>query len=180
MRRATPILLSLMALVFLAGGVEAQTALKIGYLDSGAILDQDPGAQAANAQFQEALTRYQAEVQQLGEEIQALVAAFEQQQGTLSPAARTNREEQIRMRQAEYNQRLTEIDQQAQVRQAELIQPVMDRVTAVIEQIREEGSYSLIFDVAAQGIISADPALDLTQEVIRRLAATAPPSGGGL
>ena len=178
MRRATPLLLSLMALVFLAGGVDAQQALKIGYLDSGVILDQDPSAQAANAQFQEALTRYQAEVQQLGEELQTLVAAFEQQQGTLSPAARTNREEQIRMRQAEYNQRLTEIDQQAQVRQAELIQPVMERITAIIETLREEGSYSLIFDVAAQGIISADPALDLTQEVIRRLTATTPPGGG--
>ena len=70
MRRAMPLLLSLMALVFLAGEVEAQSALKIGYIDSGAILDQDPAAQAANAQFQEALTHYRAEVQQLGEELQ--------------------------------------------------------------------------------------------------------------
>ena len=73
-----------------------------------------------------------------------------------------------------------QIDQQAQVRQAELIQPVMDRITTVIEALREEGAYSLIFDVAAQGIISADPSLDLTQEVIRRLTATGLPSGGGL
>ncbi len=178
MRRAMPLLLSLMALVFLAGGVEAQSALKIGYIDSQAILDQDPAAQAANAQFQEALTRYRAEVQQLGEELQVLVDEYERQQNTLSPAARTNREEQIRMKNAEYEQRLSEIDQQAQVRQAELIQPVMDRITTVIEALREEGSYSLIFDVAAQGIISADPSLDLTQEVIRRLTAMTPPGGG--
>ncbi len=180
MRRIMSLLLSLMALVFLAGEVESQTALKIGYIDSGAILDQDPAAQAANAQFQEALTRYRAEVQQLGEELQALVDEYERQQNTLSPAARTNREEQIRMKNAEYEQRLGEIDQQAQVRQAELIQPVMDRITTVIEALREEGAYSLIFDVAAQGIISADPSLDLTQEVIRRLTATGLPSGGGL
>ncbi len=82
------------------------------------------------------------------------------------------------MKNAEYEQRLGEIDQQAQVRQAELIQPVMDRITTVIESIREEGGYSLIFDVAAQGIISADPSLDLTQEVIRRLTTTPLPSGG--
>ena len=57
------------------------------------------------------------------------------------------------------------------MRQAELVEPVMERITAVIETIRAEGSYSMIFDVAAQGIISADPALDLTTEVVRRLQA---------
>jgi Skp family chaperone for outer membrane proteins len=58
----------------------------------------------------------------------------------------------------------------------------MDKVTAVIEKMREEGNYSLILDVAAGSIISADPSLDLTQEVIRRLAAqdaSAPGNPGG-
>jgi Skp family chaperone for outer membrane proteins len=50
----------------------------------------------------------------------------------------------------------------------------MDKVNAVIEKMREEGSYALILDVAAGSIISADPSLDLTQEVIRRLKAEAP------
>ncbi len=37
----------------------------------------------------------------------------------------------------------------------------------------------MIFDVAAQGIISADPALDLTAEVVRRLQAAARPGAPG-
>jgi Skp family chaperone for outer membrane proteins len=41
----------------------------------------------------------------------------------------------------------------------------------VIETLREEGQYSLILDVAAGSIISADSTLDLTPEVIRRLGA---------
>jgi Skp family chaperone for outer membrane proteins len=45
----------------------------------------------------------------------------------------------------------------------------MDNITAVIETMREEGAYSLILDAAAGSIVSADPALDLTQEVITRL-----------
>jgi Skp family chaperone for outer membrane proteins len=58
----------------------------------------------------------------------------------------------------------------------------MERINAVIEDIRADGGYSMIFDVAAQGIIAADPALDLTAEVVRRLqagAATAGNPGGG-
>ena len=57
----------------------------------------------------------------------------------------------------------------------------MDQITAVIETLREEGNYAMILDAAAGSIISADPTLDLTQEVLRRLeaAAAAAPGGGG-
>jgi Skp family chaperone for outer membrane proteins len=54
----------------------------------------------------------------------------------------------------------------------------MDKITAVIETMREEGNYALILDVAAGSIISADPSLDLTQEVLRRLQAASPAPGG--
>jgi outer membrane protein len=94
-----------------------------------------------------------------------------QQQLTLSPEAKRNREQQIQQRAQEAQQRMAELDQLAGRRRAELVQPVMDRITAAIEAMREEGNYSLILDVAAGSIIAADPTLDLTQEVIRRLGA---------
>ena len=62
-------------------------------------------------------------------------------------------------------------------RQQELVQPVMDRINEVIEEIREEGSYAIIFDVAGGGVVAADSALDLTQEVIRRLQASGETAG---
>jgi len=179
MRVFLPVLLALL----LASSAEAQANLKIGYIDSQAILDQDPSARTAQQQFEASLATYQAEVQQLGEDLQLLIDQYEQQQAMLSDEAKANREEQIRLKQAQYQQRITELEQQAGVRQAELVEPVMERITAVIEEIRAEGNYSMIFDVAAQGIISADPALDLTAEVVRRLQAVAAsqgaPSGPG-
>ena len=41
-----------------------------------------------------------------------------------------------------------------------------------------EGAYSLILDVAAGSIVSADPALDLTQQVISRLQSAGAGQGG--
>jgi outer membrane protein len=170
-----PVLLGLL----LVSTAEAQTTVRIGYIDSQAILDQDPSAQAAQQQFEASMATYQAEVRQMGEELQRLIDQYEQQQAMLSEEAKANREEEIRLRQGEYQQRIGELEQQASVRQAELVEPVMERITAVIEDIRAEGSYSMIFDVAAQGIISADPALDLTAEVVRRLQAAAAASSSG-
>lgn len=171
----TPILMALA----LASEAQAQADLKIGYIDSQAILDQDPAARAAQQQFEASLTTYQAEVQQMGEELQELIDSYEQQQAMLSAEARSTREEEIRVKQGQYQQRISELEQQASVRQAELVEPVMERITAVIEEIRAEGSYSMIFDVAAQGIISADPVLDLTPEVVRRLQAASSVQGTG-
>jgi outer membrane protein len=175
--RAIKVFLPVLLVLALASAASAQANLKIGYIDSQAILEQDPSAQTAQQQFEASLATYQAEVQQLGEDLQRLVEQYEQQQAMLSDDAKANREEEIRLKQAQYQQRITELEQQAGVRQAELVEPVMERITAAIEDIRAEGNYSMIFDVAAQGIISADPALDLTAEVVRRLQTAVAPGG---
>jgi outer membrane protein len=123
------------------------------------------------------MTTYRAEVQSMGEELSQLIQAYDDQQSALSDAVKANREEEIGVKQTQYQQRLSELEQQAAVRQAELVEPVMERITAIIEELRSSGSYSIIFDVAAQGIISADPNLDLTGEVVRRLRGTSLPVG---
>lgn len=111
----------------------------------------------------------QGEVEQMGEELEEAMERFEQQQLTLSDQARQTRQEELLQQQQQYQQRLQQLEQQAAQRQQELVSPVMNRVNTVIEQIRREGSYTIIFDAAAQGIVAADPGFDLTPEVIRRL-----------
>ena len=164
--------LALPALVWAvaAASADAQT-LKIGYINSQQILASSTEAAAAEQQFTREMQTFQTEVQTLEDEITGMQQRLQQQQLTLSPEARANREQQIQAKLQEYQTRTTELQQMADQRRAELVQPVMDRITVVIETLREEGQYSLILDVAAGSIISADSTLDLTPEVIRRLGA---------
>jgi outer membrane protein len=175
--RSMKYLLPLLSILLLASRAQAQMTVRIGYIDSQQILNQDPSAQEAQQQFEADLARYRAEVDQIGQELQGLISRYEQQQSMLSEEAKSNRQEEIRLKQTQYQQRISELEQQAGARQAELVEPVMGRINAVIEDIRADGGYSMIFDVAAQGIIAADPALDLTAEVIRRLQAGAATAG---
>jgi outer membrane protein len=165
-----------LAWVLLAGSAEAQT-LRIGYINSQQILASSSEAAAAQQQFDQEMQRFQAEVQQLETEITGMQQRLEQQQLTLSPEARASREQQLQAKVDEYQTRTTQLQQLADQRRNELIQPVMDKITVVIETIREEGQYSLILDVAAGAIISADSTLDLTPEVIRRLGPAAETAG---
>ena len=54
----------------------------------------------------------------------------------------------------------------------------MDEISRVIEALRVEQSYHIIFDVAAGSIIAADPTLDITDEIVRRLQAAGTAPGG--
>ena len=174
--RCTSLAFPALAWALLAGSAEAQT-LRIGYLNSQQILASSPEATAAQQQFDQEMQRFQAEVQQLETEITGMQQRLEQQQLTLSPEAKASREQQLQAKVTEYQTRTTQLQQLADQRRNELIQPVMDRITVVIEALREEGQYSLILDVAAGSIISADSTLDLTSEVISRLGA-APETAG--
>jgi outer membrane protein len=171
--RRIPFALMAPLLLFGAGTLDAQ-ALKIGYVNSQQILATSAEAAAAEERFNQEMQAFQAQVQRLEQELEGLQERYQQQQLTLSPEARANREQQIQLKLQEYQTTAQQLQQQADQRRAELVQPVVDKVTAIIETMREEGQYHLILDVAAGSIISADTTLDLTPEVMRRLSAAAP------
>jgi outer membrane protein len=151
----------------------AQAPLKVGFINSQFLLDQAPGAAQAAQQFDQELGAMRSQLQPMATELDSLISQFEAQSLTLSEDARRQRQQTIVQKQGQLQQAAQAMEQQAEQRRNELVQPIMDRISRTIEALRVEGSYHIIFDVAAGSIIAADPALDLTQEVLRRLQAGA-------
>jgi outer membrane protein len=168
--------IALAGCALMVGAAEGQApAFKIGYVNSAVILEQAPGYKEASDQFAAYMRSTEQEIEQMGRALEELMRSFERQRITLSPQATTQRENEINTRRQEYQTRVGQAEEQAGQRQSDLLKPVMDRINAVIEQVRVDGTYSLIFDVVAGSIVTADKSLDLTEEVIRRLKAQAPP-----
>lgn len=179
MRQVTTAILGATSLALLgyAGVSQPQEAgPKLGYIDSTRIIEETPGAQEAQDTFDREMARWRSEVQVLADSLQQMIAAYEQQQIMLSPEKREERQQEILQKRLEYNQRLEDLQQAAARRQQELVQPIYDRISSVLSVIREEQSYTMIFDVAAGALIAADTTLDLTQLVIERLLVQAPES----
>lgn len=177
MRRAVLGVLAIFALF--AAPAFAQAPLKIGFINSQALLAQAPGAAEASQQFDTELGTMRAQLEPMAEELDSMIAQFEAQSMTLSEQARRQRQQTIVQKQGELQQAAAQMEQQAEQRRAELVQPIMDRISEIIEQLRVEGSYHLIFDVAAGSIIAADPSLDLTGQVLSRLQANGGTAGVG-
>lgn len=170
------------ALVALAGPAAAQQAdssppaasQKVAYLDSRKVLAAAPGAADARAQIETEMQRYQNKVQVLNDSLNKVMEDYQRQSVLLSPEAKKTKEADLVKLRTSLSQQAQSLADEAQQRQNELMQPVMDRVNKVIAQIREEGGYAIIFDVASSAMLSADSTLDLTDRVIAKLKAGTP------
>ncbi|MQA88809.1 MAG: hypothetical protein GEU90_01055 [Gemmatimonas sp.] len=156
--------------LLLTGVVDAEgQEARYGYINSQRIMAEAPGATDAQTAFEGDMEGYRAELEQLETELDTLQQSLERQQSTLSTAAQQEAQQEIQQKFIAYQQRQAALEEEAQQRQAELVGPIMERISVVIEEIREEGGYAMIFDAATGALITADPALDLTDQVLERL-----------
>lgn len=174
--RATSLAFALCAVV--AGSAVAQAVPKFGYVNSAAILSQAPGRAEAEAQFNTEVKAYQAQLQRMSDSLQLLAATFDKEAPKLDSVTRETRAKSIRGKESDYQTRAQQLDQQMQSRQAELVRPLMEQLQKIIEQVRSEDNYAMIFDVGSQTsvIVAADKSLDITDKVLARLKAAPKPA----
>lgn len=164
-----------LAVLLLAGAAVPATAQqgaqKIGYINMQAVLRQTPGYAAAESLYTREAEGYRQEVQRLQSQLDSSASQFERDAVLLSPTARETRRKALQAQQDSLEQRFNAIRERAAARERELLDPIQQRVNTVVDGIRAEGNYALIFDVSSaySNIVSADRSLDLTQRVIDRL-----------
>ncbi|MEO6526012.1 MAG: OmpH family outer membrane protein [Gemmatimonadaceae bacterium] len=174
--RATPVALVLFSAVSPSASAQG---VKLAYVQTSTLLEQAPGRAEAEAQFERETGTYRDQIKRMSDSLNVMVTSFEKGQASLATATREARAKDIQSREAEYQRRTREIEQKAQARQGELVQPILDRIKAAIEDVRVEGGYAMIFN-ADQGspIVAVDKNLNVTDRVLSKLksstAAAAP------
>ena len=179
--RATFFALTLFAAGAASAAAQTSGAVpKFGYVNSAAILSQAPGRAEAEAQFNSEVKTYQAQLQRMSDSLQLLAANFDKEAPKLDSVSRETRAKSIRTKETDYQTRARQLDEQMQNRQAELIRPIMEQLQKIIENVRNEDHYSMIFDVGSQTsvIVAADKSLDITDKVLTRLKAAPRPAAG--
>ena len=91
----------------------------------------------------------------------------------LSPAARQTKQKDLQSMQQRMAQRQQALQDSAQAKEDELMEPLRGRINSIIQGIRAENNFSLIIDADAGGgfLLAADPALNITARVLQRLQA---------
>ncbi len=172
MARWTVAALIVLVVVGVAALPQPQDAPRVAFVSTEVILRQTPGYRQADSTFTAEMEGYRKEVEILQRNLDSAVAQFDQQSVVLSPTARQERMQELRRMQQQFEQRSQELSQRAQDRRQQLVAPLEDRIQRVIDGLRAERNLAMVFDVSspANSIVSADPTLDLTPLVIRRLS----------
>jgi outer membrane protein len=168
--RAAPLALALLTVLSLPARAQG---VKVAYVQTSVLLDQAPGRAEAEAQFDKETGTYRDQIKRMSDSLNAMVADFQRRQASLAAAARETQAKGIQAKEAEYQRRTQELEQKAQGRQNELVQPILDKIKQAIEEVRAEGGYAMIFN-ADQGspIVAVDKSLNVTDRVLSKLKGT--------
>ena len=144
---------------------------RIAYIHLQDVLRRTPGYVVAESTYRKLVTGYQNELQRLQQQLDSAVQAFDQQSIALSPAARQAKQKDLQGMQQRLVQRQQALQDTAQAKEDELMEPLRSRINSIIQGIRAENNYSLIIDADAGGgfLLAADPAIDITPRVLARL-----------
>ena len=146
---------------------------RIAFIQARALLQGLPGYAKAESLYTKDLATAQAEGQKLQAAWDSTVAAYQQAQAMLSPSARTTREKGLSVQNDSLQARLQGLQDRVAARERELLQPMQQRLSSIIEGVRAEGNYWMVIDLGNPQIggfiVSYDKSLDITERVARRL-----------
>lgn len=163
-----------LVLVMLASA-GAWGADEVRYINSDQLRREYVGAGDLDAQLEASIADWRTEAREKEREIEGLILELQNQKLLLSEEAAAEKETAIRQMQLEFEEFLNSVwgtGGLAAQREAELWQPVFDRINGILEEIGAGDEYAMIFDAARMGIVYAAPSTDLTQEVLDRLNGT--------
>ncbi|OQX53081.1 MAG: hypothetical protein B5M53_07390 [Candidatus Cloacimonas sp. 4484_209] len=156
-------------------------AEKIGYIDSEKIINGYKGISGLRIQFNKQVAEWEKEAQDKKVEIDKLKDELKDEKLMLSDEMKRKKEKEIEDKQKDYEDFIKRIwgeGGESEKKHEELLKPVIEKISNVLEKIGNEDGYTMIFDISKGNIVYAKSGLDLTdrvlEEINREFATVAP------
>lgn len=161
----------LSALGFMFAASPKDQPLKIGYVNSGTILNQLPAAQAAQRRLDALMKAWSDTVDQMSKQYQEKVDAYTKQAAMMTDQAKQQAQQDINnLQQQIIAYRQEKVGQGGELDQARerLLKPIRDKVYGVIAKVAKDQRMQFVFDKREEMavILYADPDYDLTYKVL--------------
>jgi outer membrane protein len=161
-----------MTLVFgLAGVASAQTAPKIGWIDLQRTLQETKAGKAARDKLESEKNAKQKQVNDLKEKLKKQAEDFEKSKSILPPDGIAKRERELQEEFAKLQQTFMQLQQDLARAEAMATRDIQFQAASIVESIAKRDGYTYIVERNEGALMWADPTLDITPEVNKRLDA---------
>lgn len=159
--------------IFILTSTFSLAQLKIGYIDSDAIMDNLPDVQDARQKLDALISEWQSELNKLENEWKTKFDDYEKRKLIMTDQTRAETEsELIKLENqiAQFREKKFGTGGELFQKQDELMKPVQNKIFTVLKEIAQEDNYDYVFDRSGDiMILYAKEQYDLTSKVLDRL-----------
>jgi outer membrane protein len=145
----------------------AAAEVKIGAISLPALLRDSPQVRAANDKFKAEFQKREDDLKAEGKKLQEDSRKYQREADTMSGQQRADTEKNLNTRRIDFELKQRQFAEQAQARNDELQREVLEKVNRAIGEVAKEKALDLVVRDPA----FASPAVDVTADVMKKLAA---------
>ncbi|PLX00467.1 MAG: hypothetical protein C0591_01150 [Marinilabiliales bacterium] len=147
----------------------SQTTLKLGHIDSNEILSMMPETDSLSKELQNYAEYLDQQMNAMAMEYQTKITNYQDNVATMSDLIRQTKEKEITDLQARIQAFQQSADQDLSTKQADLFNPLIEKVKNAINEVGRENGYTYILDVGAGAVVYFEGGDDVLPLVKKKL-----------
>ncbi len=161
------------ALLLIAAVIPSSAQMKIGYINSEAIMQQLPEAQDAQKQLDALSSDWQAELTKMQSDLQHKFEDYDKKKLIMSDKRRAEVEKELQdldKKMVDFRTAKFGANGELFSKQNELMKPIQDKVFKAVKDVATEGDYDYVFDKSSSTLLMySNEKNDLTSKVLAKL-----------
>ena len=157
------------AMLAFSASAFAQKTVKLGHINSSDLMQIMPGKDSAQSAFEAEVKILEGELKAMQDELEKKLADYQSRKDQMTELIRTTKEQELN----DLSQRIQIYQQNAQKKlqekEAELLQPIIDRAKQAISDVAKENGYTYIFDTSAGAVLYPQDSDDILNLVKKKL-----------
>jgi outer membrane protein len=145
----------------------AQESAKVGYVNTERILRDAAPAKAAQQKLEQEFSKRDKELQEIAARLRSMSERLERDAAVMNDSERGRRQREFSDLDKDFQRRQREFREDLNQRRNEELAQVVEKANRVIRQLAEQEKY----DIIVQDAVFASPRIDITEKVLRSLAA---------
>ena len=142
-------------------------AAGVAFIDLQKALNLSDAGVKAKAEIGQQVKKYEAKVSAEQEALKEMKKELDKQAVLLSDEARSKKEREFQQRAKEFQRFTKDIQDELQQKDSDYTKRIIEEILEVTRKLGKEKGYSVVLEKSESSLIYGDPAVDLTDDVIK-------------